>query len=189
MLLRRLLFNLAVFSSRGHLEPSWRHLGAILGHLGAMLGHLGTIVGHLGTILDRLGSILGPSWRRLGAILTVLEASWRPSWAILAILEAGCVDFARDSGWPAESAEAPLGFFWKGQIDRRLENSARQAPLRRLQGAADRRRLRRITAAPCLLERAVSQMSSHIVGTCSPRPCGNLRGNVGGEVGAIGQRV
>ena len=88
----------------------------------------------------------------LGAILAVLEASWRPSWAILAVLEAIWATGDLFSGWLAGWAEAPLGSFWKG-IDC-LENSARQAPLRKRQGAADRRRLRRITAAPCLLERA-----------------------------------
>ena len=60
--------------------------------------------------------------------------------------------FRQLSGWPAGWAEAPLGSFWKG-IDS-LSILARQAPLRKRQGAADRRRLRRITAAPCLLERA-----------------------------------
>ena len=48
----------------GHLEPSWGHLGAILG---PSWGILGPSWGHLGAILGHLGAILGPSWGHLGA--------------------------------------------------------------------------------------------------------------------------
>ena len=76
------------------------------------------------------------------AVLDSLCQSWKPSWAILADLEAGCVDFLgflgfmRESGGPAGWAEPPLGMFLVGP-NRRLENLARQAPLRKRQGAAD----------------------------------------------------
>ena len=91
-----------IFLLRGHLEPSWGHLGRTQGHLGPSWGHLGGTWGHL-------GAILRPSWasRRapelpktviflwflaflylyaLGfiiAIVKLLLAFLGPSWAIL----------------------------------------------------------------------------------------------------------
>ena len=70
-------------------DPSWGHLGPILGAPGANLGALGANLGpswvnlgpswanlgNLGAILGHLGAILGPSWCRLG-----------PSWGHLAPL-------------------------------------------------------------------------------------------------------
>ena len=63
----------------GYLEPSWGHLGAILGPLGGIWGYLGPSWSHLGAILGHLG----PSWGHLGALF---EPSWGhlgPSWGYL----------------------------------------------------------------------------------------------------------
>ena len=61
--------------------------------------------------------------------------SWRLSWGRLALEDQWDTTFPGLSGWLAGWAEAPLGSFWKG-IDS-LSSSARQAPLRKRQGAAD----------------------------------------------------
>ena len=91
--------------------------------------------------------------------MAVLEASWRPSWAILAPSGAG-KPLATTSGRVFRVAggtcRSPLGeLFWKRTKTKNRKRLARQAPLlMNQQGAADRRRLRRITAAPCLFGNA-----------------------------------
>ena len=97
--------------------------------------------------------------------MAVLEASWRPSWAILAVLEAilghlGAV-LGRQLGnsalygWPAGRAEAHWGSsFGKEPKPKPVKSNTPGTPVMNQQGAADRRRLRRITAAPCLFGNA-----------------------------------
>ena len=91
-----------------HHEPSWGHLGTLLGPLGAILGpswaslgppwallgppwchhgaivaHLGAIWGHLGTSLVPSGAMLEPSWANLvpfGALLAPSGHLPGPCW-------------------------------------------------------------------------------------------------------------
>ena len=83
--------------------------------------------------------------------MAVLEASWRPSWSVLGRKLGNGSPF----GWPAGRAEAPGGVLLeKNQHPNRKKSSAPGTPAMNQQGAADRRRLRRITAAPCLFGNA-----------------------------------
>ena len=95
-------------------EPSWGHLGAVLGrgHRGVVLGRLGPVLGGLGgapgIVLEALGrglrssfgdlqkytkkpnwflklfGLLGGSWKALRALLRFLAASWEGSRRVLA---------------------------------------------------------------------------------------------------------
>ena len=73
------------------------------------------------------------------------------------------------SGWLAGSAEAPLGSFWKGQIDC-LENLARQAPLRRLRG----RRIQLPSAQPATVPGLWARGLLDACGGSLGKPLGNL---------------
>ena len=107
-----------IFSSRCHLEASWRHLGRSWGHLGAILASLGVILGNLGLILGSLvgsgeakiidfpyvfecfcvvalfaltSTVLlhvGSSWRHLGAFWGDLGAILEASRTVLSCLKA-----------------------------------------------------------------------------------------------------
>ena len=114
------------------------------------------------TLLGRLGGRLGPSCADLEAILAVLEAILgRLAWE-----DRRPVDLTGPYSVSAGWAEADWGVLLEKEPKQKPETSSTPCtPVARPQGAADRRRLRRITAAPCLLELAVSQMSSHSVGT------------------------
>ena len=145
------------------LGPSWRLLGRTWRYLGPPLAVLEAVLDHLGrswrpswTILEailgqrgHLGGHLEPSWRifwELGDVLGVLWVVWGReigelrSWAVL----------EDPSGWPAGRAEAPGGVLLGKEPKPKAKGSSTPGtPVMNQQGAADRRRLRRITAAPC----------------------------------------
>ena len=110
--------------------PSWRHLEAILGRLGAILAVLGAnleaILGHLANleaILSRLGGLF------VDVVLV-------------------CAAFRVAGG----TGRSPRGSsFGKEPKPKPKNSSTPGTPVINQQGAADRRRLRRVTAAPCLL--------------------------------------
>ena len=131
-------------------------------------------------------SHLGPSWRHLKAILAVLEAilavleaSWRPSWSRLG-QEIGEL---RSLAIPAGRAEAHWGgLLGKEPKPKPKKSSTPGTPVINQQGAADRRRLRRVTAAPCLFGNAYVAESwarawPSYRTMCSPNRFGKPSGN------------
>ena len=143
------------------LGPSWSHLGRLGGHLGSLGGELG---GHL-----------GPTW-----------PSWRPSWSRLGQEIGELRSFAvvsGPSGWPAGRAEAHWGvLLGKEPKPKPKKSSTPGTPVINQQGAADRRRLRRVTAAPCLFGNAYVAESwarawPSYRTMCSPNRFGKPSGN------------
>ena len=115
-------------TSWANLEVSWALLGRLGGHVGTSWANLRTILAVLGTILSHLEAVW--SRKNLGDHF----------WAILGGL----------SGWPAGRAEAPGGVLLEKEPKPKPKGfSTPGTPVMNQQGAADRRRLRRITAAPC----------------------------------------
>ena len=151
------------------------------------MGHLEAILAVLETSSSRLGSHLG----RLGG---VLEASWSPSWpswigkgidlGIFGIDPGSCFrtlsSFPRPSGWPAGRAEDHQELLKNQKLH--LTSNTPCTPVINQQGAADRRRLRRVTAAPCLFGNAYVAESwarawPSYRTMCSPNRFGKPSGN------------
>ena len=59
-------------------EPSWAHLGLMLGQVGPMLSHVGPILGLHWPRLGLCWAMLGPSWAHVGPML-------RPCWPMLGL--------------------------------------------------------------------------------------------------------
>ena len=85
--------------SRAYVEPSWAHLGLMLGQVGPMLSHrahlgpiywayilgrVGPMLGHVGLCWAHLGPMLGLCWAYVGPTLAyvspMLAAHVGPSW-------------------------------------------------------------------------------------------------------------
>ena len=127
-------------ASWGPLGPSWDVLVASWSDLEASR-----------TLLGRLGGHLGPSWANFQAILAVLEAILEPSGAGKTFATTSCAPFRVAGG----TGRSPRGNSFRKEPKPKSEGSSTPGtPVMNQQGAADRRRLRRITAAPCLFGRA-----------------------------------
>ena len=136
-------------ASRRPLGPSW-----------ATLGRLGCISG-------RRGCILGPSWALLGP-------SW-PSWRRLGGILDGVGFFGGLCGLSGgrRAGPKPQGEF--NISKNRLTFGTPVTPVINQQGAADRRRLQRITAAPCpfgcaTVVKHCGQSSAKVLDHVLPRP-------------------
>ena len=134
---------------------------AILRPAWAVFGSLEAILAVLETSSSRLGSHLG----HLGRLGGVLEASWRPSWPSWigkgidqgifeidpGILGHWPTDFPGISGGRRDGPKTTRSF---KRTKNHLTSYTPCTPVINQQGAADRRRLRRVTAAPCLFGNA-----------------------------------
>ncbi len=127
-------------ASRAVLEVSCANLEASWTLLGRLGGRLGPSWADLEAILDHLGGHLRPSW-----------PSWRPSWSRLGqkIWEVRSVE--KIPG-PRRDGPKPVGRVLLEKVPKPtpIGSSTPGTPLLKQKGAADRRRLRRTTAAPCL---------------------------------------
>ena len=152
----------------------------------AVLACLGGLLGGLGGILDPLWTSSRLSWTLLGELgshLALLEAILSRHRGFVADVEVVCAAF-RVAGALGRS---PMGsFFGKEPKPNRKKFSTPGTPVINQQGAADRRRLRRITAAPCLFGKrlcgqTVGPRTAQAIRLCLlPAALEALRGTLGG---------
>ena len=65
--------------NQAYVEPSWAHLGLVLGQVGPMLSHrahLGPMLGYVGLILGQYWAYVGPMLAYVGPMLAYIEPSW-----------------------------------------------------------------------------------------------------------------